>query len=78
MELPIDRFLNLVYHWAIRNAQSENDVSKFDRRLWVPPKGVEPPEESPWSAQNETSAFQALKKALNADGKAPGQQVATG
>src|SRR3546814_21097573 len=42
MELPIDRLLNLVYFWATRDAQDEQTLAKFDRKLWMPPKGEEP------------------------------------
>src|SRR3546814_12916525 len=52
-ELPIDRMLNLIYYWATRNAQDEAALAKFDRKLWMPPKGEEAPAESPWSAQTE-------------------------
>lgn len=65
--LPIDRMLNLIYFWATRNAQDEQTLAKFDRKLWMPPKGEEAPVESPWSAANETSAFKALKAALQPD-----------
>jgi len=68
MDLPIDRMLNLIYFWATRNAPDEQALAKFDRKLWMPPKGEEPPAESPWSAANETSAFKALKAALQPDG----------
>src|SRR3546814_6580102 len=64
MELPIDRLLNLVYFWATRNAQDEQTLAKFDRKLWMPPKGEEPPAESPWSAANETSDFQAFTEQI--------------
>lgn len=67
MDLPIDRLLNLIYFWATRNAQDEATLAKFDRKLWMPPKGEEAPAESPWSAANETSAFKALKAALQPD-----------
>lgn len=59
--------LNLIYYWATRNAQDEQTLAKFDRRLWMPPKGEEAPAESPWSAANETNAFKALKAALQPD-----------
>jgi len=70
MDLPIDRMLNLIYFWATRNAPDERALAKFDRKLWMPPKGEEAPAESPWSAANETSAFQALKAALQPDSPA--------
>lgn len=68
MDLPIDRLLNLVYFWATRNAPDEQTLAKFDRKLWMPPKGEEAPAESPWSAANETSAFQAFKQQIQPDG----------
>jgi len=50
-----------------RNAE-EKDVEQFRIQLWRPPLGAqtEIPAESPWSAENETRAFQSLKSALNA------------
>lgn len=57
MFIPIDRMLNVVYWWATRNATEEADIDKFDRHLWMPPKGVAPPKGSPWSAEAETAAF---------------------
>lgn len=72
MELPIHRMLNLIYFWATRNAQDEQTLAKFDRKLWMPPKGEEVPAESPWSAENETNAFKAFKQQIQPDGpKAP-------
>lgn len=71
MELSIDRMLNLIYFWATRNAQDEQALAKFDRKLWMPPKGEEAPAESPWSAANETSAFKALKASLQPDSPKP-------
>ena len=76
-ELPIDRMLNLIYYWATRNADDEQALAKFDRRLWMPPKGEEPPPESPWSSASETNAFKTLKAALQPDGpKQPQDQPA--
>src|SRR3546814_1661132 len=77
MELPIDRLLNLVYFWATRNAQDEQTLAKFDRKLWMPPKGEEPPAESPWSAANETSAFQAFKAQIQPYGPAKPEATTT-
>ncbi len=70
-ELRIDRMLNLIYYWATRNADTEQTLAKFNRKLWMPPKGEEAPKESPWSAANETSAFKALKAALQPDAPKP-------
>lgn len=71
MDLPIDRMLNLIYFWATRNAQDEQTLAKFDRKLWMPPKGEEAPPESPWSAANETDAFKAFKAQIQPDGPKP-------
>ena len=63
-ELRPDRFFNLVYHFAVRNADDQNEIAKFDRRLWQPPKREQAkpiPKESPWSAEREKAAFNALR-----------------
>lgn len=65
LELPADRFLNKIYWWAIRHAQEQEDLDRFDRHLWIPPKGVRAPAGSPWSAEAETAAFQNLAAAIN-------------
>lgn len=64
LDLPIDRFLNLVYAWLIRNIDSEEELTKLDGRLWVPPKGEAPAEQSIWSAENETRAFSAFAASI--------------
>jgi hypothetical protein len=58
--LPADRFLNRVYWWAIRNATEQEQISKFDRALWRPPRGKAAAPGSPWSPEAETAAFAAL------------------
>jgi hypothetical protein len=60
MDLSIDRFYNFIYYWATKDLSGEDRFS-FDTRLWIPPEGEEPAPESPWSAENETKAFQAFK-----------------
>lgn len=62
MDLPIDRWLNLIYHWATREADA-TEIAKFDARLWQPPPG-EVPTEGPWTPEAEASAFSGLKKQL--------------
>lgn len=57
---PIARFCAYVYHMVTRNGD-EKGIAKFDSRLWMPPKGVAPDARSPWSAENETKSFQAVK-----------------
>lgn len=62
MSLTLDRFSNLVWYWATRNAEPQ-DIEKFRIQLWRPPKGVVPTR-GPWSAEAETNAFRTLKAAL--------------
>lgn len=60
LDLPPDRMLSLIYYWSTRNASSSEEINKFDRRLWLPPKGTAAPKGSPWSAEAETAAFGSL------------------
>ena len=62
-ELGLGRFSNLVRYWATEGAASEADIAKFEARLWMPPRGVEP-DQGPWSAAAENRAFASLKSAL--------------
>lgn len=66
MDLPFDRFLNRVYYWFIKDREP-NEIAKFDLQLWLPPKGADIPEESPWSAENETRAFKAFQSSIQGD-----------
>lgn len=59
LDLPLDRMLNLIYHWIIRHAEPD-EVEKFDNRLWRPPVGETPPPGSPWSPEKETAAFRGF------------------
>jgi hypothetical protein len=68
LELPFDRFLNAVHHFAIKDGQPDA-VRKFETRLWMPPPGVVATR-GPWSAEAETQAFKALKAGLG-NAKAP-------
>ena len=61
--LPPDRFFNLIYWWATRHGDPDG-IAKFDRRLWMPPKGVAPAPGSPWSPESETEAFGELAAAF--------------
>lgn len=69
MEDP--RYLNLAYWWAIKDASEQADIDKFDRQLWLPPAGLnkEIPDESPWSASNETAAFAQFSSQFESMGK---------
>lgn len=57
--MPFDRFLNLIYWWAVQDADPK-EIDKFDRQLWRPPKGEAPAAGSPWSPEAETAAFASL------------------
>lgn len=61
-EMPLDRFTNFIWWWATKEADSK-DREKFERRLYMPPKGVAPTT-GPWSAEAETAAFGALRQGL--------------
>ena len=74
--MPPDRMLSLVYYWATRNATEQADIDKFNRHLWLPPKGVVPPPHSPWSAESERAAFGSLAAAVGS-GKTATREGAT-
>lgn len=73
LDLPPDRFLSVVYWWALRNADDQREIAKFDRRLWRPPPGIAPAAGSPWSPEAENEAFGAFAASVGmgevADGK---------
>lgn len=58
--LSASDFLDFAWYLLTRNGSPES-VEKFRRTLWMPPKGVAPDPRSPWSPENETKAFQAVK-----------------
>jgi len=58
--MPLGRFCSFMWWYCTRNA-SQQDIDKFRTRLWQPVQGEVIPANSPWSAENETKAFQALK-----------------
>lgn len=62
-DLPLDRFCNFVWYWATRNAETQADVSRFEARLWIPPKGIEAVA-GPWSPESENAALRGLKASL--------------
>lgn len=65
-ELPLERFCNLVWYMMTRNAKDEAAVAKIRAQLWRPPRGMTVIDRrSPWSPENETKAFAALKSALS-------------
>lgn len=62
-ELPLNRFLNYVTWFFLRNADKK-DRDKFEAQVFMPPKGVVP-EKGPWTPEAEAQGFQSLKAALN-------------
>lgn len=69
LDLPIDRFLNLVYYWLMQGVKpSERD--RVEAQLAAPPSGADPAEveedpDSPWSADAEMAAFRAAQSATS-------------
>ena len=63
MDLPINLLASFVW-WFFTHEREEAEVTKFEARLWMPPKeqSAKPiPAKSPWSAENEMKGFAALK-----------------
>lgn len=61
-KLYLEDFLDFMWWWVVREA-SQEERDKFERWLWMPPKGVVA-KAGPWSVESETSAFQSLKSQL--------------
>jgi len=59
-EMPLARFVPFMWWWCT-HGREQADVERFRARLWRPPRGEAPAPQSPWSAENEARAFQALK-----------------
>lgn len=60
--MDLDRFCSVVHWFATRNAEKESDIRNFEARLWRPPSPAAPIHPaSPWSPENETAAFAAVK-----------------
>lgn len=64
VDLPPDRFCNLVYYWLVRNA---NDRQRADLDFWLEalPTGEDPvaADEGRWSADAEMAAFTQAQQA---------------
>ena len=58
--MPLQRLTSFIWYYATHRADA-TEIAKFKNRLWIPPKGAEIPEASPWSSANETDAFEAFK-----------------
>lgn len=63
MDLPIDRYLNLVQFFATEGME-DSEREKFETRLNMPVPGTAAsavlPADSPWSPENEASALSAF------------------
>ena len=62
LELTLDRFCNFTWYMLTRYSE-QKDIDQLKAKIWVPPPHatVPIPASSPWSAENETSAFAAVK-----------------
>lgn len=65
LQLPFDRFLSAIYWWVTKGAP-QDALERFERKLWMPPKGVAAAPGSPWSPESETAAFAALAAQVGA------------
>ena len=65
LELPPDRLANLIYWWAIRNADDPAEIEKWTVGLWRPPVGAPAPDQGPWSAESEMAALRGLQKQIS-------------
>lgn len=63
-EMPLGRFVHFVWWWLTRNIQEQAEYDRVKAKLWIPPAGEAP--QGPWSPEEETKAFAAVKAALNA------------
>lgn len=63
--IDLGRLCNFVY-WKVTDGGDEKEIDKFRGRLWRPPHGEEPDSRSPWSAENEMTAFRQARQALGA------------
>ena len=69
-EMDLSRLCNFVYWYVTKDAAKES-IDKYNAQLWMPPKGIEPDERSPWSPENEAKAFSALSASLGKRTTAP-------
>lgn len=61
LDLSVDFVCDFVWWYFTREADAD-ERAKFERDLWMPPtKRTAIPKQSPWSAENEMSAFAALR-----------------
>lgn len=74
--LPLERFCNFIWWLSTRNS-NEQEIAKQKAQLWRPPPAppgkpavpIDP--RSPWSAENESKAFAALKAGLTGQVSTP-------
>lgn len=63
-DLELGRVCNFVYWRVVDGITDSAAIDKFRARLWQPPRGVVADPRSPWSPENEQSAFKAAKAML--------------
>lgn len=66
LALPLPRLLSLTYAWLTGEAD-EDELRRFDLRLWrpIPGREVDPDDLGVWSPEEETGALRGLAEALN-------------
>lgn len=62
LDLPLDRFLNAIYYWAIQRVDAD-DRAQFDMQLYEPLPGREP---SPETVKMEMDSFATFASAFGA------------
>lgn len=58
-EMYLDRLTWFLYWYFTRNGDPDS-IATFRAKLWIPPKGMAIPAQSPWSAENERASFSAF------------------
>jgi hypothetical protein len=71
--MELDRFCNWLWWMLTRNAKNEQEREKLRAKIWRPPVGAITAEKpidtrSPWSPENETKGFAALKAQMQPSG----------
>lgn len=59
-ELYVDQFCGLVWFLSVKEKEP-HEVQAMKAQLWIPPKGVEVDERSPWHPSNQLKNLQAVK-----------------
>lgn len=65
LELHFDELLDLTYYWLIKDAGEEEEVEKFNSRLWMPPKKAKvTAADSPWSDAATKASLAAFAEGM--------------